>query len=45
MAVAMVIFTMHGKPCIDWHNLKKGPKFSHSKSRDHNDEVAEVSQP
>ena len=48
VAVAMVISTMHEKPCIDSHNAWKfEKKFQNSvihTSRNHNDESAEVSQ-
>ena len=48
VAVAMVISTMHEKPCIDSHNARKfEKKFQNSvipTSRNHNDEIAEVSQ-
>ena len=44
----MVIATMHEESCIDSYNArkfeKKNPKCSLS-SRNHNDEIAEVSQP
>ena len=48
VAVAMVIFTMHEKSCIDSHNARKfEKKFQNSvihTSRNHSDEIAEVSQ-
>ena len=48
VAVAMVISTMHEKSCIDSPNARKfEKKFQNSvihTSRNHNDEIAEVSQ-
>ena len=48
VAVAMVISTMHEKSCIDLHYARKfEKKFQNSviqTSRNHNDEIAEVSQ-
>ena len=47
VTVAMVISTMHEKSCIDSHNARKfEKKFQNSvihTSRNHNDEIAEVS--
>ena len=47
VAVAMVISTMH-ESCIDSHNARKFEKSSKKSvihtSRNHNDEIAEVSQ-
>ena len=47
VAVAMVISTMHEKSCIDSHNARKfEKKFQNSvihTSRNHNDEIAEIS--
>ena len=47
VAVAMAISTMHEKACIDLHNARKVEKkfqnwLVHT-SRNHNDEIAEVS--
>ena len=42
VAVAMVISTMHEKSCIDSHNARKFEFVIHT-SRNHNDEIAEVS--
>ena len=48
VAVAIVISTMHEKSCIDSHNARNiWIKFQNSvihTSRNHNDEIAEVSQ-
>ena len=48
MAVTMVISTMHEKSCIDSHNARKFEKKLQNPvihtSRNHNDEIAEVSQ-
>ena len=47
VAVAMVISTMHEKSCIDSRNARNLKKFQNSvihTSRNHSDEIAEVSQ-
>ena len=48
VAVAMVISTMHAKSCIDSHSAREFENMFQNQvihtSRNHNDEIAEVSQ-